>query len=293
MPATGALPNLLIIGAAKCGTTSLHRYLDQHPDISMAGGDGLSAKELRFFTDPDWRDELDRYARHFSAEVAVRGEATPAYTFYPLHRGVPERIRALVPEARLIYLVRDPVERIASHWVQRYWGGDRRSFEDWMREYDRPDNLLVCPSRYATQIEQYLRYFDRSQILILDQRELRFDRQATLKRVFAFLAVDETVESPAFDEELNARSEKEALTRFGYELWKRVLGSEARIGRFGRGLPTPVRRAVGRPMRRALSRSIETPVIDDRLRAKLTALLQDEADRFRVLAGRDFPHWSL
>jgi len=291
--AAGALPNLLIIGAAKCGTTSLHRYLDQHPDISMAGAKDLSAKELRFFTDPDWQQEIDRYRQHFSAEVAVRGEATPAYTFHPLHRGVPERIQALVPEARLIYLVRDPLERIASHWVQRYWGGDRRTFEDWMREYDRPDNLLVCPSRYATQIEQYLRYFDPSQILILDQQELRTDRRATLRRVFAFLAVDDALESPAFDEELNARTGKQAFTGLGYDLWTRVLGPDGAIGRVGRGLPEPLRRAMGRPVRRVLSRSIDTPVIDERLRAKLTALLQDEADRFRELAGREFPHWSL
>jgi Sulfotransferase domain len=293
MAAAGALPNLLIIGAAKCGTTSLHRYLDQHPHISMAGANGGSAKELRFFTDPHWRDELDRYTRHFSPDAAIRGEATPAYTFYPLHRGVPERIHALVPEVRLIYLVRDPLERIASHWVQRYWGGDRRSFEDWMREYDRPDNLLVCPSRYATQIEQYLRYFDLSQILILDQRELRTNRSATLKRVFAFLAVDDAVDSPAFDEELNVGAEKEAFTGFGHQLWTRVLGSDGSIGRFGRGLPMPVRRTVGRPIRRVLSRSIETPVIDERLRAELTALLKDEADRFRELAGREFRHWSV
>jgi O-antigen/teichoic acid export membrane protein len=290
----GALPNLLIIGAAKCGTTSLHRYLDQHPDISMAGAtDQLTTKELRFFTDPDWRSEVDRYTQHFSAEVAVRGEATPAYTYYPLHRDVPKRIQTLVPEARLIYLVRDPIERIASHWVQRYWGGDRRSFEDWMREYDRPDNLLVCPSRYATQIEQYLRYFDPSQILILDQQELRSDRRATLRRVFAFLGVDAAVESRAFDEELNARTEKQAFTGPGYELWTRVLGSDGAVGRVGRGLPVPLRRAIGRPVKRVLSRTIDTPVIDERLRAKLTALLEDEVDRFRDLAGRDFPHWSL
>jgi hypothetical protein len=162
-----------------------------------------------------------------------------------------------------------------------------------MREYDRPDNLLVCPSRYATQIEQYLRYFDPSQILILDQQELRTDRRATLRRVFAFLGVDAAVESRAFDEELNARTEKQAFTGPGYELWTRVLGSDGAVGRVGRGLPVPLRRAIGRPVKRVLSRTIDTPVIDERLRAKLTALLEDEVDRFRDLAGRDFPHWSL
>ena len=100
------LPNVLVVGAAKCGTTSLHEYLDRHPEIAMA-----REKELDFFVEQkNWSRGVDWYERQFAA-APVRGESSPSYTAYPRYRGVPERIRRIVPDAKLVYLVRDPVER--------------------------------------------------------------------------------------------------------------------------------------------------------------------------------------
>ncbi len=114
---SGALPTYLIIGAAKCGTTSLHHYLGEHPKIQVA-----RRKELSFFVDePLPRGEGHRgvewYRSWFSPDFAVRGEATPAYT--SARFGVtPERIRSVVPDVKLIVCVRDPVARAVSHYPQ-------------------------------------------------------------------------------------------------------------------------------------------------------------------------------
>ena len=156
------LPNLVVIGSAKSGTSSLHHYLHAHPEISMAApresghlrDNDASGKEMRFFWRDDWRERMSWYRSHFTdMTTPVRGEATPAYSAHPHHPEVAERMHATIPHARLLYLVRDPIDRIVSHYVQQRADGDRRSFEQRMRDYDKPENSIVCPSRYATQIE--------------------------------------------------------------------------------------------------------------------------------------------
>lgn len=115
----GALPTFFIIGAAKAGTTSLHWYLDQHPEVGMS-----TIKEPNFLSGPENGipyptrriTELSDYRRLFDPTYPVRGEASPSYTNSPRRRGVPERVKKLVPAARFIYLVRDPVERTISHY---------------------------------------------------------------------------------------------------------------------------------------------------------------------------------
>ena len=110
------LPNLLVIGAGKCGTTSLHYYLGLHPQISMS-----YVKELNFFVkEHKWRRGVKWYQSNFSGSARIYGETSPAYTNYPVFSGVPERIYSTLPLAKLIYLVRDPLKRIFSHYIQCY-----------------------------------------------------------------------------------------------------------------------------------------------------------------------------
>jgi hypothetical protein len=101
------LPNLIVIGAMKAGTTSLHAYLSLHPEIFMSAN-----KEPRFFTEEwNWHKGLEWYEAQFPERVTIRGESTPDYTKLPEIRNVPERIHSLIPDVRLIYLVRDPIDR--------------------------------------------------------------------------------------------------------------------------------------------------------------------------------------
>jgi hypothetical protein len=279
-----ALPNLIVIGAAKCGTSSLHSYLSEHPQIFMS-----TPKELRFFIKDDWSERLDWYMEHFRADATVRGESSPKYTHYPLRPHVPERIWSVAPEARFIYLVRDPIERIVSHWVHRYAQGERgRSLDDYVARCREPDNELICPSRYHTQVERYLSVFPRERLLVIDQHDLKQHRARTLREVFRFVGVDESFESPVFATERNTRDHHRALTRVGFPLWNRALGPAVRR------LPQPARSAAQRRLVRALSRPVaDRPQLTSTQRERLRTELQDEVDALREFTGKEFASWSL
>jgi Sulfotransferase family len=296
-PAARTLPNLFVIGAAKSGTTSMHAYLDAHPEISMAAPAGSAdspdndagGKEMRFFWREDWAERMDWYQAHFATmETAVRGEATPAYSAYPFHADVASRIHSVAPQARFIYLVRDPIDRIVAHYVQRQVDGDPRSFSDYMDELDRPDNPIACPSRYATQLERYLRHFDRSKLLVVDQHDLRHRRREALRRTFAFLDVEPDFWSPAFADERNTRADKYALTPTGRRVFRGLLDP------MGRRL-APQRWSRSRAgVRRALSRKVAArPVLEPEVRERLDGMLAPEVARLRQLTGQRFESWSL
>jgi hypothetical protein len=249
----------------------------------------VGGKEMRFFWRDDWRDRIDWYQSHFAEMTTpIRGEATPAYSSYPFHAGVAERIHTIIPDVRLLYIVRDPIARIVSHYVQQRADGDRRSFEARMDEYDKPDNSIVCPSRYATQVEQYLKLFSASQLLVIDQRQLKHQRRSTMRRIFAFLGVDQNFWSPALEQELNTRADKYTLTPMGERLFHGWIDPTCRrlMQRRWSGLRPAVRRILSEEI-------TERPVIEGELRDRLVAMLEPEADRLRELTGEPFASWSL
>jgi hypothetical protein len=97
------LPNLIVIGAQKSGTSSFYHYLTFHPEIFMS-----SHKELNFFCkELTWEKGMRWYKSHFQDKTRkIRGEVSPTYTQYPLYKGVPERMHSILPDAKLIYLIK-------------------------------------------------------------------------------------------------------------------------------------------------------------------------------------------
>lgn len=278
------LPNLLIIGAQKCGTTSLHAYLDLHPDVSMAAD-----KELDFFIeDRAWRRGVDWYAARFDDAAAVRGEASPNYTGWPVWDGVPERAAAVVPGARLVYLVRDPIERIESHYLQRrLQDGARGEIAGVLGDIDDPHNLFVARSRYATQLERWLEHFPQERLLVRSAEELRDARHATVAAVLAHVGLDDTIDAALLDAE-HHRSDDKAELGAGAA---RLRGSAA--GRVLEAVPARVRAPVTRRLRAVLSQPVARQELPADLRARLVELLAPEAARLRALTGRRFEAWSL
>lgn len=185
MRAEGRSPcrrHFIIIGAMKAGTTSLYRFLTSHPEIS-----GPSTKELHYFS-----LDVARYGRigyemkFLGLPGPVLGEASPSYAEYPRFGDTARRIRMLLPRVKLIYCVRDPVERMRSHFNHEVLEGRQQPTADtaaWTTEY-------LAPSLYGLQLERYLRYFDPSAIAVVHANQLRDDRQATLAELYAFLGVD-------------------------------------------------------------------------------------------------------
>ena len=173
------LPNFLVIGAAKAGTTALTEYLRAHPEVFVS-----DPKEPQFFPEEfNWHLGLDWYARHFAGAGDARaiGEGSTTYTRFPHSKGVPERIAATLPGVRLVYVVRHPIERMISQYQQhRYHGWEpERSVERALR-----DNLFYTDiSRYATQVEQYLPHVPLERMLIVKSEDMAADRLSQLRRV--------------------------------------------------------------------------------------------------------------
>ncbi len=285
------LPNLFIIGAAKTGTTSLHHYLDQHPEIQMS-----AIKEPNFFSGPangipypiDRVESQEEYEALFDSAVAVRGEASVGYTNHPRRPGVPERIKALVPDARFIYLVRDPVARAVSQYQHRVsLEGERRSLNEALGDLSDAYSPYLGPSLYMSQIDLYLRHFPSDRMLVIDQAELLSDRRSTLSEIFSFLGVDTTIESSRFDDELNTGVEHRAYP----VSYTRLFGSVSPP--LLRWIPQSFRRSARRSVERVLWRPVEAPVLDDALREELERVYGDEVQRLRAFTGKDFPTWSV
>lgn len=288
-----ALPTFFIIGAAKAGTTSLHHYLGLHPDVQMSAN-----KEPNFFAGPEngvpfssgsvFR--LDEYEALFDEAYPVRGEASTDYTTHPRRQGAPARIKAAVPGAKFIYLVRDPIARTVSHYRMRVaLLGERRSLGEALRDLRDPRSPYVWPSLYASQLERYLQHFPQQRILVIDQAQLRSERHGTLRRIFEFLGVDPTVQSDDFEQELlNGEASEWRMYSTGYvSLVDRMTSSPARR------IPAPLRRAVRRSLERMLWRPLPPVTLDEDLRARLHELYAGEAQRLRALTGQRFPTWSV
>jgi hypothetical protein len=195
------LPDFLILGAQKAGTTALYAYLRWHPAVT-----GPSWKEVSFF-DRHWRRGVSWYRGQFPLRRSGRlvGEASPGYLFHPL---APERVLATVPDARLIVLLRDPVDRALSHYHHEVaLGREPLSFEDALgAEEERTrgeeermrrdgsyfshawwDYTYVARGRYAEQLERWLAAFPPEQLLVLASEELAADTGGSYRRVLQFL----------------------------------------------------------------------------------------------------------
>lgn len=283
-PLGGALPNLVLIGAQKCGTTSLHRYLDLHPEISMS-----RPKELNFFLHSppfgNWPRGLEWYARHFDATAPVRGESSVNYTNLPRSARAAERMHGVIPGAKLIYMVRDPIERTVSHYLHaRGLGYESRQITEALRDLD---SEFVGRSRYHMQLAEFLRYYPPSSVLVAAQEDLLHRRAETLRRIFAFLGVEESFRSPKFERMWEVSRGKDRKYMLAYQASRRV--GKRRWAR----LPTGLRWVVERVAYFPVWGGIRRPELEEPLRGELAACLQEDAERLRALTGQRFEEWSV
>ncbi len=278
------LPQFIVIGAGKSGTTSMWSYLAEHPQIFMA-----QKHELNFFSEADWRERLDWYSSQFAgSSEPLRGEKSVYYTMYPFKPSVAGRIHEVIPDVKLIYLVRDPIPRIVSHYVQAVVQGvEQRPLDEAVVPLDDPANWYVCTSRYASQLREYLRVFAREQILVIDHADLSTEREPTLRRVFEFLGVDETFR-PDLERTLITRERQRKPTAVGWRL------SQSAAANVIRRLPAPVGAPLAETARRVFYRPVEQrPELDPVLEERLTELLRPEAEGLREITGLPFSSWAV
>ncbi len=177
------LPDFILIGAMRAGTTSLHRHLSDHPEIGTP-----VKKELDYFVGEESVDPA-RYARLFrGCDARVVGEASPSYAAFPLHGAVSNRMAEVVPDVKILYLLRDPVERMRSHYRHEVL----RFRESRPADEALDDATYLVQSLYGTQLEQYLEVFDPDQIAVVSTKMLTYSPHPTLEALFRFLGVDPT-----------------------------------------------------------------------------------------------------
>lgn len=223
----GTLPTFLIVGAAKSGTSSLWHYLRAHPDVFVP-----EEKEIYFFDrDQVFQQGTEWYASLF-AEAGGRkaiGEATPTYMSSP---EAVERMASIVPEARLVAILRNPVDRAFSHYLHaRYYGMERATFAEAVaRERAAPEGqewpYYLLFGRYLPQLERLVKHFSREKVLVLLLDDLERDPIRTFKRLANHLGIDDSVIPPNVGEVTNAYREPKmrALTNvlFRPRLWQKM-----------------------------------------------------------------------
>lgn len=235
---TGALPTFVVIGAMKCGTTALHRYMDTHPQVQMS-----EPKELNFFSgppaaanggDPDsswhrgqWHRGLAWYTGHFDPAMPVRGESSPGYTS-PDHPEAAARMADVVPDVRLVCLVRNPLERAVSQYAHhRRDGAERRPVDQALLD---ADSQYVTRSRYADRLEPFLRCFPASALLVVVQERLLADRRGQMRAVFGHVDADPDWDSDALDPRFHVGDSGPAVSDdVRAEFWERVADDVSRV----------------------------------------------------------------
>jgi hypothetical protein len=282
----GALPNLIVIGGLKCGTTSLHHYLNLHPEIAMS-----RPKELNFFVaELNWDLGPDWYASHFDRAAPVRGESSPHYTNLPRFEGVAGRMGDLLgDDARVVYMVRDPIDRMLSHYLHNVGGGyESRPLEQALTD---PESAYVARSRYAMQAKPFLDRFGAERLLIISREELGRGREQTMRSVYEFAGVAADFTSEQFDREWETGSGKSAG---GFKLMDRAVrlpGLRALDRNFDR-LPESLRWMVERLVHDPETGAAAKPELAPDLRARLAGLLREDVAELERIAGRDFG-WNV
>lgn len=295
------LPNFLVIGAPRSGTTSLYEYLRAHPDIYMS-----PVKEPDYFAN-ETPEALERKRPEYEAlfdkarEEARRGEASALYLAHP---HAPENIRQAIPDARLVVVLRDPVERAYSHFLhaQRIYAehpdsaDDRRSDEAaFLAAVDRAHREgFTRPGRtdaevwirsgfYHHDLLRYRSLFPTEQMRIYRFEDLATDPRALTTDLYRFLGVDPDFAVPT-DQAFNATVVPKNRSLF------RFFTTSNPAMRLARSLaPTRLRALAVRTRNRALGNG--KPEIPADLRRKLAAIYRDDTRQLGELLGWDLSSW--
>ncbi|WP_433065252.1 sulfotransferase family protein [Dactylosporangium sp. CS-033363] len=299
-----ALPDFLIAGVPKAGTSALHAALAPHPGLYLS-----AVKEPKFFlTDgpPPRRGgpgDVQTYQEHVWRRAdyealfdpappgALRGEATP---FYLHDLDAHARIAKLLPEVKIILVLRDPVDRAHSNWAHLY-GAGLESESDFLRAVELEPRRTAAGwaafwqytglGQYGTQVKSLLEHVERERVLLLRYRDLRDAPAATLDRVCAFLGVATGLLAEAPPENVRrfvADTPANAVIRLALRTG----------GRIGHHFPVPVRVAARTPLLNLLHRRHGSrPRVPPAQRAALLPRFTDEIRRLEDVSGESYADW--
>ena len=274
--------DFMIIGAQKCGTTSLAEQLASHPEIAFC-----RIKEPGFFnTTTKWQAELPDYHALYSPQTGEQsrrlyGEASTMYTFFPEWRETHHRLFDYNPDLKLIYIMRQPVERIISNYSHDVV---RNLIKGQPEEVIFQHPNYINRSRYAIQLRPYLELFPRQNILTLIFEEYTADQHSMLTQIAQFLAIDpanfQDASATHMHKTVGEYKLKSSFLRKQVEsLWFQKIRSLA---------PVKLRGAI----RRSLSNKLdEKPFFSPQLKQDIWRLLEDDVCQVEAIVGKRLDNW--
>lgn len=316
------LPNFFVIGAAKSGTTSLHDYLGQHPQICMS-----VVKELNFFsflgTSPEFngpdlafdgsflrdRRQLGKYGRliaswkdyerqfdHARDEIAI-GESSVSYMYFA---EAARNIKENIPEPKFVAILRNPVDRAFSKYCQ-YVRDAREPLRDFDQalaaEDDRkrdnwpPAWFYKDRGFYCRQLKVYYDLFDRQQIHIALYEDFCADPKGVCREIFHFLGVDQAFE---IDDRERRNVSRSGMVARNPALHRLIMEPNLVSNLVRRVTPGPLLKHVRRAalaLSMARQREDERPVLRAKTRESLKRLFKDDIEQLSMLIGKDLRHW--
>lgn len=272
------LPNFLVIGAQKSGSTSLCDALAQHPEIFIS-----TPKELHFFSeDAVFARGFSWYASLFENAngAAAVGEGSTSYTMNIHRPNAPARIARHLPQAQLIYVVRHPLQRIESGWRHlRLTNRTRKSLSEALEEFPH----LVDTSRYFHQLSFYRAHFPDDRILVVFFEDLVSNPEDELARCFSFLGVDNQSAANVGFRHMGASK----LPRLPIPMTERA---RVLYGRITSYIPEAI---VKRAKAAVFQPFAEAPQWDPKVRRDVSRLLAQDAEQFLSYCGKRKDFWTF
>lgn len=271
------LPNLLIIGAMKSGTSSLHEYLNLHPDIFMS-----EPKEIHYYADANYKNwSIDKYKSFFLTDKKIVGTSPQSYSkcHNKYYQNIPERIFKDSPDIQLIYIVRDPIERYRSHILESYHCDSQEDIK-----YSIESDNYIKTSMYGMQLKAYLKYFNPKQIYILSLEELKKDSLGEMNKIFDFLGVKNLSENNLFEFKVNLADEK---------LIPRII-KDSILYRLGAKLNLPFTNRLAKIVAKQFFRyQTKKRKLSDEEVQDLKSILREDIEMFKKLSGKSFSYWNI
>lgn len=271
--------DFVVIGAMRAGTTTLHTLLADHPQITMSRD-----KETDFFiAGKNYSRGLDWYESQFDPARPIRGEASPNYAKRLEFPGVAARLASHAPQARLIYVVRDPVARLRSQYAHAWHMGDMKLLPRELPDSDEYASL-VDSSSYARQLQEWRAHFDAEAILTVDFDQLFTNPQQELSRILRHIGA-----APMQVEDLASHNDSAHLSHVPRPLM-----------RLAHGRLRPVLTALLDQRSRSRLRKLlsvaprrKPPEFPAALNARIARDLAEDSARFRQMTGMEFSQWSV
>ena len=189
-------PDFIFAGGSRCGSTWLQNALAEHPEIAMSADNPVSFFDLKYHRGIDW---YERQLPDADGERLV-GESSPGYMKNP---HTPERIAQTAPEVKLLFTVRNPVDRAFSEWWhERSFGNLQWDFEGALSHHPAFD-VLLRPGFYARFLQRFDTHFDEQQIHIAFFEDFTADNEAFVQEIYDFLGVDNTYTPSVVGERVN------------------------------------------------------------------------------------------